>query len=241
MTALPTPSQTTRRLPLGVVGRVSVLLGALAGVMLASPRQLPWVAALAALLLLLTFRYPSLARLLHPRRLLFLALLALPPLFFLGARDRALGPLPYSSQGLTAALQITLRFVVALMAVEGFASTVEISELAGLFEALGLKGLGFSLGVAFNLLPALQESSRVTWQALRMRGGLRRQKRRAAVYLLTTIFASALRRAEEIALAAEARAFSPERARPWPLTLRPADKWAAAGVLAGLLLLLLGR
>ena len=50
-----------------------------------------------------------------------------------------------------------------------------------------------------------------------MRGGLRRQRWRGLRLLAVTITASALSRAEEIALAAEARAFSPEHARSLPV------------------------
>ena len=228
-------------LPLGVLGQVALFLGALALVMLAPPRWLPAVAAGSVLLLLTGFRLPDRQRLLHPRRLLLLALLAAPPLFFLGQRDARWHGLAYSSTGAATSLQILLRFLVVMLAVEGFTRSVSISELAGLFERIGLKGLGFSLGVALNLLPALQSSSQNAWQALKMRGGFRRKKVRALNYLLTTILSGALRRAEEIALAAEARAFTPERTRAWPISSQPLDKWLAAGLALAAGLLLLAR
>ena len=219
-------------LPLGVIGRVSVFLGALASITLAPAAWLPWIALADAGLLLLGLRPPHPARLLHPRRLLFLALLALPPIFFLGPRDSFWGPVSYSAAGLAAAGQITLRFIVILLAVEGLTRSVEIAELAALFERMGLRGLGFALGVALNMLPALQRSALNAWQALQMRGGWRRQRMRTAGLLLITILTGALRRAEETAVAAEARAFSPDALHPWPLTLRPLDRWMAALMLA---------
>lgn len=227
-------------IPLGVVGRVSAFLGALLSITLAPARLLAWVALVDAGLLLLSQHPPHPGRLLHPRRLLLLALLALPPLFLLAPPDRQWGPLSYSTSGLAFAVQITLRFLIILLAVEGFTRSVEIVELAALLERAGMKGLGFSLGVALNLLPALQRSSFNAWQVLRMRGGWRRQRWRAANLLLTTIITGTLRRAEETALAAEARAFSPERLYPWPLTISVLDKGMALLMLAwvGILLLL---
>jgi len=234
--------QNGGRLPvlsLGVAGQVAVFLWVLAMVMLTPPRLLLWVTALCLLVTLLSTRRPALGRLFHPRRLALLALMALPPLFFLGQRDQHLWGVAYSSAGAVAAMQIALRFLVVMAAVDGFTQSVEISELAGLFERLGLKGLGFSLGVALNLLPALQQSSLNAWQALRMRGGFRRQRWRALGYLLVTIITGALRRAEDIALAAEARAFSPESTRAWPMTIKPLDKWVIAATVVGLVMVVL--
>jgi energy-coupling factor transporter transmembrane protein EcfT len=229
----------TPLLPLGIAGQVALLSGVLALVMLASRPLLPAVAALCILLTLAGFQPPEPRRLLHPRRLLLLLLLALPPLFLLGPRNAHWHRLHYSATGAATAMQIALRFTVVMLAVEGFTRTLSISELAGFLERLGLRGLGFSLGVALNLLPALQNSSQTTWHALQMRGGLRKQKRRALSYLVITILSNTLRRAEAIALAAEARAFTPQRARAWPITRRPLDKWLAASLLAALLTLLI--
>ena len=225
-------------LPLGVVGRVVVFLWVLAMIMLAPARLLPGIAAICLIIILLSYTGLALNRLLHPRRLLLLALMALPPLFFLGQRDQSLLGIPYSSTGAIAAIQIMLRFLVVMAAVDGFTHSVEISELAGLFERLGLKGLGFSLGVALNLLPALQQSSLNAWQALQMRGGFRRRRVRALGYLLMTIITGALRRAEGIALAAEARAFSPAAPRAWPIAIKRWDYGAAGAALLSLLAVL---
>ncbi len=68
-----------------------------------------------------------------------------------------------------------------------------------------------------NLLPGLRQSIHNTWHSLWMRGGLRRQRWHALKYFLTTVMANALRQGEEIALAAEARAYTPERSRVAPV------------------------
>ena len=220
----PRPARRHPPLPLGDVGRVVIFFWIVAVMMLAPARMLPGVTFLCLGLALLAYRSP-LARWLRIRRLALLALLALPPLFLVGSSDRHLWGMPYSSQGAMASMQIALRFLAMMAAIDGFTATVEIATLAGLFERLGLKGLGFSLGVAFNLLPALRQSGMNAWRSLRMRGGFRRHRRQALQNLLMTIITGALRRSEEISLAAEARAFSPERTRPLPLERGRADPY----------------
>jgi energy-coupling factor transporter transmembrane protein EcfT len=130
--------------------------------------------------------------------------------------------------------------VVVLTAVDSFTHAVDITQIAGLLERVGLRGLGFSLGVALNLLPGLQQSGIHAWQSLRMRGGLRQKKWRGLRLLVVTIITNALRRAEEIALAAESRAFSPERSRPAPLKISHLDRvLLPVGVLCMLIIVLL--
>lgn len=224
---------------LGAAGRLALFLWSLALVMLAPAARLPWAAALAFLLTAL-FSPGVLRRLLRPRWLLLLALMALPPLFFMGEPDRVFMGVGYASLGLATSVTIVLRFLVVVAAVDSFTSAVDISTLAGLLERFGLRGLGFSLGVALNLLPALRQSALNAWQSLWMRGGLRKQSCRALQLLLTTIAANALKRAEEISMAAEARAFTADAARPLPLGTGALDLWlvaAALATLAGFILL----
>ena len=108
---------------------------------------------------------------------------------------------------------MTLRAVVILVAADGLSSSVNIVEVAGLLERGGLHGLGFSIGVATNLLPDLRQSSINAWNSLRMRGGLRAHWWRGLQLLFLTVVSNALRHAEEIVLAAEVRAFRPELSR----------------------------
>jgi energy-coupling factor transporter transmembrane protein EcfT len=173
----------------------------------------------------------------RPRWLVLMGLLALPPVFLLGQVDTVVLGLGLSTEGLLAGLQIAMRFVVVMVAVDGFTSAVDIAAVAGLFERFGLQGLGFCLGVALNLLPSLQQSATNAWRSLWMRGGLRRQRWRGLRLLMVTVVSNALRRAEEVALAAEARAFAPECARPMPIRTGPLD-WVATA-LASLTLFLL--
>lgn len=212
---------------LGPIGHLSIFFWSLAMVMLVPVDRLVGTAVLCLIVMAVVYPH-SFRRILRLRFLLMLALLALPPLFLM------------AENGGQAALQIGLRFVVVLTAVDGFTHAVDISQIAGLLERLGLRGLGFSLGVALNLLPGLQQSSLHAWQSLRMRGGLRQKKWRGLRLLVVTIITNALRRAEEIALAAESRAFSPEHCRPAPLQISYLDRiLLPAGVLCTLIMALL--
>lgn len=218
----------------GSVGYLAIFLFSIIVVMAAPNQRLPWAAMICLLVAALVYphAFRSLMRL---RWLIMIALMALPPLFMIGDLDRSLAGIAYSSEGLQNGLQIAMRILVVLVAIQGMTSSVDISSLAGLLERAGLHGLGFSVGVALNLLPSLLQSAQNAWRSLWMRGGLRKQRSRGLRLLAITIIAGALSRAEEIALAAEARAFIPERARSMPIKFGKLD-WLLLGLgLAGIL------
>ena len=203
---------------LGTIGYLAIFACSVAVVMVTPVQRLPWAAAVCLLVALWIYPQAFLG-LLRLRWLVMIALLALPPVFLLGELDRSLAGMMYSSLGLASAIQIALRMLVVLVAILGLTGSVDISSVAGLLERAGLRGLGFSVGVALNLLPALLVSATNAWRSLWMRGGLRRQRLRGLRLLAVTIAAGALSRAEEIALAAEARAFSPDHARSLPVRI----------------------
>lgn len=230
---------TSSSMRLGTPGRLAILLWSLVLASLSPPDRLLLACGLA--LATNVALYPAaLSSLRRWRWLLFAALLILPNALWLGQADWTLAGVPVSSAGLAAGLRMALRMVVVLVAVDGFAGAVDIGQVAGLLERLGLPGLGFSLGVATNLLPALNQSAGNAWDSLKMRGGLRRRWWRGLRLLLVTVMASALRRAEEIALAAEARAFQPGQSRPLPVQRGAWDWVVLVGLLASGALLLLG-
>ena len=203
--------------PLGTVGYLAVLVWSLGLILFAPTPLAPYVLGVIALTALAL--YPRVfQQLLHWRWLLVLGSLVVVNTLWVGAPDARLwGVIPISTGGLALGIQMAMRALGILLAVNGFAAAVGVVELAGLLERLGLRGLGFSLGIAFNLLPSLRQSSQNAWRSLRMRGGLRRERRRGLTLFFVTVVANALRRAEEIALAAESRAFAPEKARALPL------------------------
>jgi energy-coupling factor transporter transmembrane protein EcfT len=213
---------------LGAVAYLGIFIFSVVTVMVTPAWHLPWAAAICLLVALLVYphAFRSLMRL---RWLGMIILLALPPIFLLGDLDRSLAGIPYSSEGLLSGMQIALRILVVLVAIQGLTSSVDISSVAGLLERAGLHGLGFSVGVALNLLPALLQSALNAWRSLWMRGGLRKQRGRGLRLLAVTVIAGALSRAEEIALAAEARAYSPERSRSMPIRIGKWD-WAILGL-----------
>lgn len=201
---------------IGSLGHLAIFLWALGMVLLTTSASRSLVIALLTLGVL-TLMYPAaFQRLARLRWLLIFGSLFLINVF-LGATDEApnlviLG-LPVSSPAIFTGIQMTLRAAVILLAADGLSSSVNIMEVAGLLERGGLRGLGFSIGVATNLLPDLRQSSMNAWHSLRMRGGLRSEWWRGIQLLVLTIFSNALRHAGQIVLAAEVRAFRPELSR----------------------------
>lgn len=201
---------------IGTPARLGLLGWSFALMFLTPLNVIFWVAGLS-FLVNIAFYPTALKRLINWRWVGIFAFLILTNAFLLGPRDQIAWIVPYSWEGLMSGLQMACRAIVMLLAVDGFSSSVDVSEVAGLLERLGLTGLGFSVGIALNLLPVLRQSASNAWQSLWMRGGLRQKRWRGLRLYLVTVLSNAIRRAEEIALAAEARAYSPGRLRPWPL------------------------
>lgn len=212
---------------IGSLGHFAIFLWALVMVLLPflTHEIIPMLFVLGVMIAMYPFALQRLAR---PRWLVILAGLFLINVFF-GASDETndlvvLG-LHLSSVAVFNGIRMTLHAVVILMAADGLSSSVNIIEVAGLFERGGLRGLGFSIGVATNLLPDLRQSSLNAWHSLRMRGGLRAQWWRGIQLLLLTIISNALRHAEEIVLAAEVRAFRPELSKKVAIRRGILDWW----------------
>lgn len=212
----------------GAPACLAILAGSVALALLAPPGMLLLTVLLGGLGV--TLLLPGVFRpLLRGRWLLLTGLLVVPSIFWGGPLDSSLWGLAYSSEGLLAAAHALLRMGVILLGVSVFTSLMEISALAAVFERWGLHGLRFSIGVALNLLPGLQQSAAVTWRVLQMRGGLRRQRWNGLRLLLLNVITQSLNRAEEIALAAEVRAFTPEKAQSYPIPRGSLDGWIVAG------------
>lgn len=235
-------TKADRQPALGTSGYLSVFACALGLIMLAPPgRMLPAAALCMGAAALL---YPaSLLRLVQPRWLLALAaLVVVNGLFNFQAegagRDWLAGWIPLSQSGLLVGLRMALRAATALVAVDGFSGSVSISEVTGLLERFGLRGLGFSVGIAMNLLPSLHRAGTNAGYTLWMRGGLRRRRLENFKLYLVSVLADTLRYAEDIALAAETRAFSPENAPRLPISRGKYDLPAWGMGLGAILILL---
>jgi len=219
---------------IGSLGHLSIFLWALGMVLLPSVAR-GIVLALLTLSALTTLYPAAVKRLARLRWLVILGSLFLVNVFF-GVPDQTsdwmvLG-LSFSSAAILGGIQMTLRAMVILLAADGLSSSVDIVEVAGLLERGGLRGLGFSTGVAVNLLSDLRQSGTNAWHSLRMKGGFRAQWRRGIQLLMVTIFSNALRHAEQIVFAAEVRAFRPELSRKSPLHVGALDWWLVGGLSA---------
>ena len=225
---------------LGTPGQLACFLAVLLAAVLLGGARAPLALALAVALALAF--HPAALRVARSVAVwTFTALLLASGALWLGTPDARLGPVAVSSAGLTAGLWMAVRALAILLAARGLAASTSPGELAGLLERAGLPGLGFTLGVAVNLLPALEQSSRHTWDTLRMRGGLRHRRRDALRLATLTVMSGALRRADEIAIAAEARGFGLRRARPPALRRGPLDVPVTAALAALVALLALRR
>ena len=229
------------RILLGSPGRLAIFLWALLMVLL-PPLERGTIPALIALAVLGVLYPIALRRLVRPRWLFILASLFLVNLFFgvpEAEKDLLVLGLPISSIVVFNGMQMVLRAIVILVDADGLSASVDITEVAGLLERGGLHGLGFSIGVATNLLPDLRQSSTNAWHSLRMRGGLRAQWWRGLQLMVLTVLTNALRHTEEIVLAAEVRAFRPELSRRTSLRKGSLDLWVVGICLASLILVMM--
>ena len=161
---------------------------------------------------------------------LILSALALGPLV-LGEKDLAWGWLHLSREGFWLGLWMALRALCLTVAFSVALNALSVSEIAQLFETIELKGLGFALGVALNLLPTLQENATATYHTLRLRGGFRRRPWQTLKLFLVTVIANALRHSDDVVNAAAARAFEPTARRGEPVRFQRADGLLAVALL----------
>lgn len=237
------PSEQT---PLvGTLGHLAVFAWVMTLAVAAPPTRRDALCGLCLLVLLVC--YPGvIRRLLRPSGrfrlwlpVLLVCVASFPVvLLFLGGADpsfAAAGPRGAVLSG----LRLAARAFVLVLAVEAVTSSVDIAQIAGILERLGFRGLGFSLGVGANLLPSLHRSWVCARESLWMRGGFRNARWRALKLLFVTVVGNTLARSREIAVAAECRAYDPERGRPVPLRRGRADLCLWLGCLGSLLWVLL--
>jgi len=177
------------------------------------------------------------------RRLRFwifvLTAVALGP-FLLGDPDVAWGPLSLSRQGFGAGVEMAGRAFGLSLAFSLGMGALSLSDVVAVFDRLGLRGLGFAVALAMNLLETLREMATVTLHTIWLRGGARRPLVSLRLFFVTTI-ANTLRYGDEVVNAAMARAFDPNARSSFSLPLRRADLWLAASLVGCSALLLLPR
>lgn len=131
----------------------------------------------------------------------------------------ALPFLPITQEGVLYGLGMATKLSTFLATGALFLSTTRIEEFAYAFTLLGLPyRISFTLTLAFRLVPLFLESALTVIQAQRCRGldihrGRLLQRLRHYVLVLIPVFMGALRRADQMAIALEARGFNSGRPR----------------------------
>lgn len=147
-----------------------------------------------------------------------------------------LGPVMVSGEGARYALGMALKLTTFLGVGTLFLSVTKVEEFAYALTRLGLPyKLGFTMTLAFRLVPAFVESGFAVVQAQRCRGfnfdtGGLIQRVRRYVPVIIPVFIGALRRADNMAMALEARGF--QRQSPRTFYQRYAFRLADAAALA---------
>ncbi len=129
------------------------------------------------------------------------------------------GPLAVSGTSLRFALGMALKLVTFLGVGVVFLSTTKIEEFAYALTRVGMPyKLGFTMTLAFRLVPVFIDAAATVVQAQRCRGfdfdrGNLLQRMRRYVPVIVPVFMGALRRADGMAMALEARGFQSRRTR----------------------------
>ncbi len=227
---------TTER-SLSVWGHLALLAWSWGAALLAPDRRLPVV---VGLLLLAGWLWGREGLRLWRSRGLWLivaAALAAGALWFAEPDRWTLG-IGWSAAGLIQGAWMAARALALLLGTAVATSGMSVSDWARLLGAFGMPGLGFALGVAFNLLPTVRELGEAAFHSIRLRGGLRRPWLALRLFLLAVV-ANGLRYGDEVVKAATSRAFDPNRpAWRMPRTER-ADGWLLGLLLLGTLGLIL--
>ncbi|MCK6555284.1 energy-coupling factor transporter transmembrane protein EcfT [Candidatus Binatia bacterium] len=194
-----------------VVGMLAVFVAAFVG---ERPVSLLPLTTLAVLLIAAANGFPNVRRLRWLFGLVFAMTFAIWTLFFRGGTPLLQwGPLQVSRAGPEFALGMALKLVTFLSIGVVFLSTTKIEELAWALTRLGMPyKLGFTMTLAFRLVPVFIDSATTVVQAQRCRGfdfdtGGIAQRVRRYVPVIVPVFMGALRRADGMAMALEGRGF----------------------------------
>lgn len=172
------------------------------------------------------FLCSEIARQLKSRRFWFflLSLVVLSSMAIGGEKDISIAGLKLSSEGILSGLGMAIRAVTIVIATYTFARVASIGGLSTLFARLGVRELGFLLGVALNLLPLVQRTSANALLAVRLRGGFRRNRLKSLQKMALTILVNSLRYSDDIVYAAESRAFGGVQPNTAPIVISKADR-----------------
>jgi energy-coupling factor transport system permease protein len=154
-----------------------------------------------------------------------------------------LGPVSISATGIDFALGMAIKLTTFLAVGTLFLSTTKIEEFAYALTRVGVPyKLGFTMTLAFRLVPVFLDAAVTVVQAQRCRGfnfdeGNLLQRARRYVPVIVPVFMGALRRADGMAMALEARGFQSGRERTayehFPFRLSDAGALLVAAGIAG--------
>jgi energy-coupling factor transport system permease protein len=164
--------------------------------------------------------WPNVRRLRFLFALVFVMTLIVWSLFYRGGEPWVrLGPVAISPTGVRFALGMAIKLVTFLGVGVLFLSTTKIEELAYALTRIGMPyKLGFTMTLAFRLVPVFLDAAGSVVQAQRCRGfdfdeGSLLQRMRRYVPVIVPVFMGALRRADGMAMALEARGFQAAQPR----------------------------
>ena len=184
------------------------------------PTYLLPITAFIALLLAASGSLPNVRRLRYLFLLVFVMTFIIWSLFYgLGEPWIAFGPVRISEEAVRYAFGMALKLTTFLAVGTLFLSTSKVEEFAYALTRLGVPyKLGFTMTLAFRLVPAFVEAGFTVVQAQRCRGfdfdrGSLLQRLRRYVPVIVPVFIGALRRADNMAMALEARGFQSRRPR----------------------------
>jgi energy-coupling factor transport system permease protein len=205
--------------------------------------QLPILSVLLVLLIW-TRSLPNLYRLRYLFVLIFVMTLLIWTLFY-GPDGQppllAWGPIIVSRTAPWFALGMALKLDVFLASGLLFLSVTRIEEFAYALTRLGLPyKVGFTMTMAFRLVPVFVEAAGIVIDAQRCRGldfdrGSPWERMRRYVPVMVPVFMGALRRADQMAMTLDARGFQARTPRTVlePYTVRWLDVIVAATILLG--------
>ncbi len=186
------------------------------------------------------------------RPVLFLLLLALVLQLFFGSPEGGtvlvrLGPLVATQEGLIQGLFVTARLVLLIVGTSLLTYTTSpvaiadaLERLLNPFRRVGIPAheLAMMMTIALRFIPTLVEETEKIMKAQMSRGadiesGGPLRRARALLPILVPLFVSAFRRAEELALAMEARCYRGGEGRTRMKQLRYTPRDAVAAVVMG--------
>lgn len=194
----------------GIYGYLILLGGVIAAFITLSPISQA-CCFLVLLFYALLFQRDAMARMARWPLAVFAAVLMLVASSDLALEAGAPIRISFSGPGAMMGLGMLMRACGIFIAAQIFSVRVPVLDLTRLTDAVGLRGFGFALGVAFHMLPEVHGTARETGDALRLRGLAGRRRWRAAVPWLLAILVQLLQRSDEIVASARTRGFGSGR------------------------------